>query len=58
MPSIANPTIHEVFDNGQWVLMPEDYILEKYVKTLKGTTGKVFAQRNLFPDFPVRLFII
>jgi hypothetical protein len=57
LPSIAGAAYHHAFDQGQWLLMPEDWILEKYRESYTFHFVDFYPKRDCFPDFPVRLFI-
>jgi hypothetical protein len=54
-PSIAEANFHAAFDNGRWLLVPEDHIIEKFHKTLDKYG---FANRKDFPSLPVRRLIM
>ena len=54
VPSIVNPTLQHAFHNDQWILMPEDWVIERYSESLSFfITTKPSVQRGNFPEFPV-----
>lgn len=57
-PSIAEAGLHEMFDEGHWLLMPEDNIIQQYFANLTFTGGIYYADRKNFPDIPVYFLII
>jgi hypothetical protein len=52
---VADSHLHRLFDNGQWLLMPEDCIIKKYFESMISIGGQLFVQRECFPNFPVCL---
>lgn len=56
VPSIAASNLHVLYDRHDWLLLPEDHILEKYYNESLLHAGNVFyAKRECFPQFSVRL---
>jgi hypothetical protein len=55
VPSIAQSTYHLSFDKNEWLLMPEESIIQKFVESLKPIThsSRLFVDRESFPVFPV-----
>ena len=56
VPLIAQGTYHLSFVRNGWLLMPENFIIQKFVKSLTSAVGvsrRLFALREHFPVFPV-----
>jgi len=47
---------HRLFDDGKWLLLPENDIVKKFFDSTDDMFH--FADRDRFPDFPVSLLII
>lgn len=58
MPSIASPSMHDAFNKLKWLLIPEEHILDLYLKSLNVSGAQSYAQREDFHDFPVCFFIM
>jgi hypothetical protein len=55
---IAKGDIHHLFDQGSWLLMPEDHILEIFSQSLR-PLGKDFkSDRDSFPVIDVCFLIM
>lgn len=55
MPSIADNSIHFLFDHLGWLLLPETHIIETYYNSLTPVSGIRLTQRGSFPVIEVRL---
>ena len=56
VPSIAQATFHLSFDKNEWLLMPEESVIKKFVETVESVTPRskrIFVDRERFPVFPV-----
>jgi hypothetical protein len=53
VPSIADSSVHYFFDKDEILLIPEEHILERYLKSLKsnGQIPTFVPRRGCFPKF-------
>jgi hypothetical protein len=59
--SIARIDFHKLFDQGNWLLLPEDRIIDEFDKNLSsvgGLGGELFVDRKNFPQIDVCLYIM
>jgi hypothetical protein len=54
VPSIVDANLQITFDNGEWLLLPEDRIIKKFYKTLDNVRR---VKREDFPTLPVCAFL-
>ena len=55
---ILNVDIHTSFDQGKWLLMPEDRILDIYVEKLRSVGVFLKSDRDGFPKIDVCFLLI
>ena len=56
MPSKAKVDIHDIFDGGKWLLLPEDTIVNEFYNSLKiNRSGEPIVERECFPVLQVCL---
>ena len=55
---ILNVDIHTSFDQGKWLLMPEDRILDIYVKKSRPVGKGIKSYRARFPMIDVCFLLI
>lgn len=55
VPSTAGPLLHIYFDNNQWLLLPEESVLERYRGSFHSFSQGQFVEplREQFPRIPV-----
>jgi len=53
---LAGVALHRMHDAGQWLLLPEDMIIQQYYNALTLSSNGVsrVADRKTFPDLAVR----
>lgn len=55
---IVDSSLHTQFDSNNWLLLPEQSILDKFEQSVEDFGGTFIAKRECFPDFPVCHHII
>ena len=51
-------SLHQFFDQNQWLLLPEDCVVKKYRESLSTVGDLFYALRDHLPDFPICLLIM
>ena len=54
MPSVADNSIHYLYDHLGWLLLPEKDIIEMYYNALTFLSGAPMTKRGSFPVIEVR----
>lgn len=49
--------MRDAFEKSRFLLMPEDRVLDSYLKSLKISCAQFYSQRAEFPEFPVRFIM-
>jgi len=49
--AIVDASIHRHFDNGGWLLLPDDSIINEFKKSAVDNGAELVAMRKSFPDF-------
>jgi hypothetical protein len=58
MPSIATPTLHTMFDQLAWLLLPEECIVNIYHNALSVFPDLLLPERGKFPVIEVCLLFL
>ena len=58
LPSIATATLHHLFDRKKWLLIPEDFVIQEYYKSLRTVVKCHYVCRGCFPQFSVCFLIM
>ena len=52
--SIVGVRLRQLYDQCEWVLIPEESVIQKYHESLILVDSRFYGQRKKFPEFPVR----
>jgi len=56
--AIVDSSIGHHFDNGGWILLPAESVIERFRSSVEDIGGTLVAMRGRFPDFSdVRLIM-